>query len=78
MSRLYNNSGKALGKEGGENMLRKIKGQSTLEYVALFMLVVIVIVALIYAAVQPGVKKMIENAGSKITNAATSFGTQAE
>ncbi len=47
--------------------IRKKKGQSTLEYVAIFSVVVLAIVAAVYTAIEPGVTSIITNAGTKIT-----------
>lgn len=54
-------------------MFRKRKGQSTLEYVALFMVVVITVVVIIYGIIQPGVNAMLTAAGTKITTAVAGF-----
>ncbi|MFH1397221.1 MAG: hypothetical protein ABIH27_01550 [Candidatus Omnitrophota bacterium] len=54
-------------------MLRKIKGQSTLEYIAVFVAIVAAIVAVAYSTLSPAVGNVMTNSATKITNAASSF-----
>ena len=45
---------------------REKKGQSTMEYVVTFTVIVLAIAATAYTAIQPGVKKLMTKTGDKI------------
>jgi uncharacterized protein (UPF0333 family) len=55
------------------NMLRKKKGQSTLEYIVLFAAVVAAVIAFAYVNLRGGVQRVQQEAGAKITDAADRF-----
>jgi Flp pilus assembly pilin Flp len=59
--------------EGGENMLRKKKGQSTMEYIVLFAAVVAAILAFAYTSLRGGVKRVLTESGNKIDASADKF-----
>jgi Flp pilus assembly pilin Flp len=59
--------------EGGENMLRSKKGQSTMEYIVLFAAVVAAILAFAYTSLRGGVKNVMTQSGQKINDAADNF-----
>ena len=46
--------------------IRKKKGQSTMEYVVVFSVIVLAVAAAAYTAIEPGVKKLLEKTGDKI------------
>ena len=46
--------------------IRKKKGQSTLEYVVVFSVIVLGITAAAYTAIQPAVKNLMDKTGDKI------------
>jgi len=54
-------------------MLRKKKGQSTMEYIVLFAAVVAAILAFAYTSLRGGVQKVMTESGNKITDAADRF-----
>ena len=70
--------GAPLTAEGGENMLRKKKGQSTMEYIILFAAVVAAIIAFAYMNLKGGVQKMQQEAGNKILEAADKFAAEVD
>ena len=47
--------------------IRGKKGQSTMEYVVTFTVIVLAIAAAAYTAIQPGVEKLMTKTGEKIT-----------
>ena len=47
--------------------IRKKKGQSTLEYVVVFSVIVLGIAAAAYTAIQPAVENLMDRTGEKIT-----------
>lgn len=51
----------------------KQKGQSTLEYIAIFVAIVAAIVALVYSALSPAVSNVLSGAANKIGSAGTKF-----
>jgi len=54
-------------------MLRKKRGQSTLEYITLFAAIVAAIVLFAYAKMKPAMEKVMDSSATKITNAAANF-----
>ena len=67
-------AGVPLSAGGGENMLlRKKKGQSTMEYIVLFAAVVAAILAFAYTSLRGGVKRVLDESGNKIDSAADRF-----
>ena len=54
-------------------LLRKRKGQSTMEYIVLFTAVVAAILAFAYTSLKGGVKRVLVESGSKIDAAADKF-----
>ena len=58
-------------------MLRKKKGQSTMEYIVLFAAVVAAIIAFAYTNLRSGVQKLQQEAGQKISDAADRFAAEA-
>lgn len=56
-------------------MLSKRKGQSTLEYIAVFAAIVGAIVIFAYSKMKPAVEKIMDSSATKITNSANDFST---
>lgn len=54
-------------------MPRKIKAQSTLEYITVFVAIVTAIVALAYISLRPAVSNVLNASANKITNASNTF-----
>lgn len=54
-------------------MLNHRKGQSTLEYIAVFTAVVAAIVILAYSKLQPAVSSVLDASAAKISSAAQDF-----
>jgi len=54
-------------------MRRNRKGQSTLEYVTIFVAIVAAVVILAYTKFKPAVESLYNGVANKITNAATTF-----
>lgn len=54
-------------------MLRKKKGQSTMEYIVLFAAVVAAVIAFAYVSLRGGVQRVQREAGQKIDDAAARF-----
>lgn len=46
--------------------IRKKKGQSTMEYVVVFSVIVLAIAAAAYTAIQPGIENLMNKTGDKI------------
>ena len=55
-------------------MLRKRKGQSTLEYIIVFVAIVAAILLFAYAKLKPSIEGLYNGAQTKITAAGVSFG----
>lgn len=58
-------------------MLVKKKGQSTLEYITVFAAIVAAIVIFAFAKLKPAVENVMDSTSTKITDAATSFSSNA-
>ena len=56
-------------------LLRKKKGQSTMEYIVLFAAVVAAILAFAYTSLRGGVKRVLDESGNKIDASADKFAT---
>jgi len=56
-------------------MLRKKRGQSTLEYIAVFAAIVGAIIVFAYAKVKPAVQNVMDSSVTKINDAASDFTT---
>jgi uncharacterized protein (UPF0333 family) len=56
-------------------MVLKKKGQSTLEYITVFVAIIAAIVLVAFKVLQPSVNKIIESSANKIDQAATKFNT---
>jgi Flp pilus assembly pilin Flp len=56
-------------------MLRKKKGQSTMEYIVLFAAVIAAILAFAYTSLRGGVNRVMTESGNKIDAAADRFAT---
>lgn len=56
-------------------MRRKRKGQSTLEYITIFVAIVAAVVILAYAKFKPAMTNLYDGVASKLTNAAETFRT---
>ena len=54
-------------------MFRKNKGQSTLEYIAVFAAIVGAIVFFAWSKMKPAVQNVMDSSATKITTAADSF-----
>ncbi|MCX5703996.1 MAG: hypothetical protein NT066_05875 [Candidatus Omnitrophica bacterium] len=54
-------------------MWGKNKGQSTLEYITIFVAIVAAVIILAYAKFKPAVESLYNGVGSRLTNAATTF-----
>lgn len=54
-------------------MLRKKKGQSSLEYIVIFSAIVVAILVLAYTKIKPAVSTLLDSAAAKITTAAGTF-----
>jgi Flp pilus assembly pilin Flp len=54
-------------------MVRKNKGQSTLEYVAVFAAIVAAIVVFAWSQLNPAVQSVMDSSATKITTATTDF-----
>jgi len=54
-------------------MLNRTKGQSTLEYIAVFAAIVGAIVILAYTKMKPAVEKVMDSSAAKVTQSATDF-----
>lgn len=54
-------------------MSGKRKGQSTLEYITVFVAIVAAIVAVAFTKLKPAVNNVIDSAANKITDATTEF-----
>jgi uncharacterized protein (UPF0333 family) len=54
-------------------MLRKRKGQSTLEYIVVFAAIVAAILGFAFIKLQPAVESVMDSSALQITNAATNF-----
>ena len=54
-------------------MFRKEKGQSTLEYIAVFAAIVAAILVFAYAKLKPAVQSVMDTSASNITTAASKF-----
>jgi phosphoglycerate-specific signal transduction histidine kinase len=54
-------------------MLGKNKGQSTLEYIAVFVAIVAAIALFTYSKISPAVQKIMDSSATKINTAAGTF-----
>ena len=54
-------------------MLRKRKGQSTLEYITVFVAIVAAIILFAFSRLKPAVESIVNVSAGKITSAATTF-----
>lgn len=54
-------------------MLKKMKGQSTLEYITVFVAVVVAIVLLAANILRPSINKVLEASADRINAAAANF-----
>lgn len=54
-------------------MLRKTRGQSTLEYVMVFAAVVAALILVVYNGLNPSVGRLVGAAATKMDTAATAF-----
>jgi uncharacterized protein (UPF0333 family) len=57
----------------GENMLRKRKAQSTLEYIIIFTVIVVAVFILAYSLLKPGVEKVVNSSAKEMGDAADKF-----
>jgi len=56
-------------------MLKRKKGQSTLEYIIVFVAIVAAIMLTAWAFLGPTMNKVMNSAAGRINNAATAFGS---
>jgi len=54
-------------------MLRRERGQSTLEYIAVFAAIVGAIIVFAYAKLKPAVENVMDSSATKITTATSDF-----
>lgn len=54
-------------------MRRKKKGQSTLEYITIFVAIVAAVIILAYAKFRPAVESLYNGVANRLSNAATTF-----
>ncbi|MFA5350127.1 MAG: hypothetical protein WC357_02200 [Candidatus Omnitrophota bacterium] len=54
-------------------MLRRERGQSTLEYIAVFAAIVGAIIVFAYAKLKPAVQNVMDSSATKITTATSDF-----